>query len=116
MDLVGVIKELFDHTRMRGIEYFLIDQFLPRPMVSSKVFQFPSSVLSIIQHYFWHPDVGGSEMHSVISPTQNPSPSALNNTSQRYNCSIIRRGNAAERASPEAKMWKIPPMDYLAVD
>jgi len=54
-------------------------------------------------------------MHSINSPTQNPSSSVPNNESQQYKCSIIRKGNAEERACPEVKMWKIPPMDYLAV-
>jgi hypothetical protein len=76
VDLVGVIKEVFDNTRMHGIEYFLIDQFLPSLIVSSQVFQLSSLVWSIIQHYFWYPVVGGSEMYSVNSPTQNPSSSA----------------------------------------
>jgi len=113
--LDGVNKEVFDHTRIHGTEYFLIDQFLPRLIVSSKVLQSSSLVFSIIQHYFRHPVVRDSEMHSVNSPAQNPSPSATNNKSQRYNRSIIRRGNIAERACLEVKMWKIPPMDCLAV-
>ena len=115
VDLVCVIKEVFHHTRMHSIEYFLIDQFLPHLIISSKVFKSSSSVWCKIQHYFRYPVVSGSEMHSVNSPTQNPSSSALNNESQRYNCSIICRGNAAGRACPEAIMWKIPPTDYLAV-
>jgi hypothetical protein len=31
---------------------------------------------------------------------------ALETKSQWYNCSIIRRGNAAEHACPEAKRWQ----------
>jgi hypothetical protein len=79
VDLVGVIKEIFDHTRKHGIEYFLIDQFLPRLIDSSNVFQSSLSVWFIIQHYVWHSVVTGSDMHSVNFPTQNPSLSALNN-------------------------------------
>jgi hypothetical protein len=115
VELVGVIKEVFDLTIMHGIEYFLIDRFLPRLIGFSEVFQSSSSIWPIIQHYVWHPVVKGSEMQSPTSSTQNPSSSALNNKSQPCNCSIIRRRNAAERARPEAKMWKIPPMDCLAV-
>ena len=40
-----------------------------------------------------------SEVHSVTSPTQTLSPAltneALGTESQRYDCSIIRKGNAA---------------------
>jgi len=60
--------------------------------------------------------VGGSEVKSVTSSTQNPSSlalvqSVLNNEalgteSQPYNCSIVRRGNAAEHACPEVKRWQ----------
>ena len=41
---------------------------------------------------------------------------ALGTESQRYNCSIISRGNAAEHACPESKRWQTPTLDYLAVD
>jgi len=115
VDLVRVIKDKFYHTRMHGIEYFLIDQFLPLLIVCSMVFKLSSSVWSKIQHYFRQTVVRGSEMHSVNSPTQIPSSSALNNESQLYNCSIICRGNPAERACPEATRWKILPVDYLAI-
>jgi len=56
------------------------------------------------------PRLRGSEVQSVTSPTPTPtSPTAgksypnyeaLGRGSQRYNCSIIRRGNAAEHTCP----------------
>ena len=76
VDLVGAIKEIFDHTRIHGMEYFLIELFLLRLTVPSKVFQSSSTGCSVIQHLFWHSVVRGSEMHSVNTLTQNPYSSA----------------------------------------
>ena len=56
-------------------------------------------------------DAMGSELHSVSSPIQTPSPPALTSEAlgtelQRYNCSTIRRGNAAKHSCPEAESWQ----------
>jgi len=53
----------------------------------------------------------GSKVQSATSPTQTPSSPALTNEvlrtePQEFNCSIIRSGNAAEPACPEAKIWQ----------
>jgi hypothetical protein len=51
------------------------------------------------------------EVHSVTPHTQTPASTALTKealrtVSQRYNCPIIRRGNAAEHGCPEDERWQ----------
>jgi hypothetical protein len=55
----------------------------------------------------------GSEVHSVSSPSQTPSSSALTNEalgteSHQYNCSIIHRRKAAADTCPEASRQQTP--------
>jgi len=58
----------------------------------------------------------GTEVQTATSPTQTPSSlpvvqpalinEALGTETRRYNCCVIRRGNAAEHACPEATRWQ----------